>query len=85
MRFEKYGPATDHSGRLQLEDIDLGPAIELFGETDYQKVLEDLADRMDMDNTECARKFGMIDLPDGGDQEPQWRYHPALGFSNDSH
>ncbi len=80
MRFEKYGPATDHSGRLQLEDIDLGPAIELFGETDYQKVLEDLADRMDMDNTECARKFGMIDLPEGGDQEPQWRYHLALGF-----
>lgn len=82
MRFEKYGPATDHSGRLLLEaaDTDPGPAIELFGQTDYQAALEGLADRMDMDSAECARKFGVIELRESRDQEIQWRYHPALGF-----
>ncbi|WP_419653271.1 hypothetical protein, partial [Thiolapillus sp.] len=82
MRFEKYGPATDHSGRLLLEDADTdpGPAIELFGQTDYQAALEGLADRMDMDSAECARKFGVIELRESRDQEIQWRYHPALGF-----
>ena len=80
MRFEKYGPATNHTGRLVLDDIEPGERIELLGESSYQKALETLADRMDMDSTECERRFGVIDLPEGRDQEPQWRYHPALGF-----
>ena len=80
MRFEKYGPPTDHSGRLILDDIDPGHAIELFGDTSYQQALEALADRMNMDSAECARKFGAIELPESGEQEPQWWYHLALGF-----
>ena len=80
MRFEKYGPATEHSGNLQLEDIEPGPAISLFGETDYRDALEELAERMDMESAECARKFGAIDLREDTEQEITWLYHPALGF-----
>ena len=80
MRFEKYGPATDHSGRLVRDDIEPGHGIELFGEPSYQQALETLADRMGMESAECARKFGVIELPESGDQEPQWHCHPALGF-----
>ena len=80
MRFEKYGPATNHSSRLILDDIEPGHGIELFGETSYQQALEALLDHMDMDSAECARKFGVIELPEGRDQEPRWQYHPALGF-----
>ena len=79
-RFEKHGTSTDHSGRLVLESIDCADRIGLFDTPNYAASLEDLAERMGLDTQGCARKFGVIDLPENRDQEQLWCYHPALGF-----
>jgi CRISPR-associated endonuclease/helicase Cas3 len=80
-RFEKQGPNTDHTGRLVLESIDCAERIGFFATPDYADSLEHLAERMGLDTQGCARKFGVIDLPENRDQEQEWLYHPALGFA----
>ncbi|HGG61132.1 MAG TPA: type I-F CRISPR-associated helicase Cas3 [Gammaproteobacteria bacterium] len=81
LRFEKHGPATDHSGRLSIDKADFAENIMLFGAPDYAEQLARLAGRMDMEMSDCARRFGIIDLPERQGQQPDWLYDPALGVS----
>lgn len=57
-----------------------GPRISAWGAPDYLDALQVLAEQQGQDLTDCARKFGTIDLP-GHDSGQRWRFHPVLGFS----
>lgn len=59
--------------------FDAGQGISFWGEPDYEAGLNDLAERLLIDASECARRFGFIDLT--ADEKNGWNYHPALGFS----
>ena len=63
-----------------------GPGISLWGEPDYAAALGRLAEQMDMELADCAKQFGVLDLPlkgaEGGQRvDEEWGYHAALGFS----
>lgn len=58
----------------------------LWGDVDYETALYRLAEHMNLDPAECAKKFGTLTLPfkrfeDGHGISDDWAYHPALGFS----
>jgi CRISPR-associated endonuclease/helicase Cas3 len=83
IEFRRY----EKDGGLSLvdqlkHDIHLtpGPRISFWGEPDYASALETLADSLGQDIPDCARRFGVIDLPEKREQNG-WNYHPALGFS----
>jgi CRISPR-associated endonuclease/helicase Cas3 len=83
IEFRRY----EKDGGLSLvdqlkHDIHLtpGPRIGFWGEPDYASALETLADSLGQDIPDCARRFGVIDLPEKREQNG-WNYHPALGFS----
>jgi len=59
--------------------FDAGQGISFWGEPDYEAGLNDLAERLSIDASECARRFGFIDLT--AEERNGWNYHPALGFS----
>lgn len=82
-RIERYGDPTEHNKRIHCIDLETthGPRIRFFGELDYTTALEALAELFDMEPRACARRFGVIDLPERRDEYPDWNYHPALGFS----
>ncbi|MDP2833233.1 MAG: type I-F CRISPR-associated helicase Cas3f [Pseudomonadota bacterium] len=67
---------------LRIEDAALytGPRIDPWGAPDYLTALQALAEGQDLEPVDCARKFGLVDLP-GREASQRWRYHPALGFS----
>lgn len=56
-----------------------GPNISFWGEPDYELALNTLAERLGMDEVDCAWRFGFIDLP-ANENNKGWHYHPALGF-----
>ena len=80
-RLEKDGTRTPvHENLLHEIHFSTGPRIRFWGEPDYMDALETLAESLDMDPLDCARRFGAVELPaKGADQG--WLYHPALGFS----
>lgn len=65
-----------------LHDIDIerGPRISFFVEEDYLEALNLLAEKLGMETDACARRFGIIDLPEKGCDDG-WYYHEVLGFS----
>lgn len=83
-RFEQYGPDTEHSSRLRHESLPCAERTTLFDTPAYAARLLALADRTGMEIHPCARKFGVIDLPEDRDQQRDWIYHPALGFAKDT-
>ncbi len=79
-RFERDDKPTLVDNLKHDIDPEQGPRINFWGEPDYSSALEALADSLGMESLECARRFGVFDLPDKG-VEQGWDYHPALGFS----
>ena len=72
---------TKPAGNLKHDiDLDPGPRIDFWGEPDYETALEALAESLGMESLHCARRFGVVDLPEKG-ADNGWNYHPALGFS----
>jgi CRISPR-associated endonuclease/helicase Cas3 len=76
--------AVDHL----LHPVSISPAagISLWGDPDYASALQRLADHMNLDPADCARRFGTLELPckgfeDGQGIPEEWAYHHALGFS----
>ena len=56
------------------------PGISLWGTVEDDLVLlEDLAESLDLDLTECARRFAIVHLPQS-QAERGWWYHPWFGF-----
>lgn len=68
------------SNLLKRIELFAGPRIEAWGAPTYLDALQTLAEAQNIDPTDCARKFGIVDLP-GYEASQRWRYHPALGFS----
>ena len=57
-----------------------------LGDGDYASALNRLAEQMNLDPADCARKFGTLELPfkgfeDGRGIPEEWAYSHALGFS----
>ena len=88
-RFEDKGggiTAVDHLLHEIPMPLATGPGISLWGDNDYASALNRLAEQMNLDPADCARKFGTLELPfkgfDGGRGIPEdWAYHHAFGFS----
>lgn len=59
------------------EELFTGTGISTWAVPDYFKALSSVATAQGIDLSTCARKFGVVDLPD----EETWRHHPALGFA----
>ncbi|MBI4742774.1 MAG: type I-F CRISPR-associated helicase Cas3, partial [Betaproteobacteria bacterium] len=68
------------SNLLQRVELFAGPRISAWGAPTYLETLQTLAEAQSMEPTDCARKFGIVDLP-GREANQRWRYHPALGFA----
>ena len=79
-RFESGGETTPKNSLIHAVTLQPGPRISFWGEPDYNAALETLAERVDLEEGACARRFGYVDLPEKG-CEQGWYYHPALGFS----
>ncbi|MDR2549040.1 MAG: type I-F CRISPR-associated helicase Cas3f [Desulfobulbus sp.] len=62
---------------LTRSRLDCSGAIRPWGRVEYMEALAELAEQLDMDMQDCARKFGTITLPknDNG-----WSFDPVLGF-----
>ena len=76
--------AVDHL----LHPISITPAqgISLWGDPDYASALNRLAEQMNLDPADCARRYGTLELPNKGFEDGQgipeeWAYCHALGFS----
>jgi CRISPR-associated endonuclease/helicase Cas3 len=78
-RFDDGRPILDGT-RLQPMMLQLGDRVALWGEPHYEEALESLCERLGLETLDCARRFGIVDLP-GKDGKEEWSYHPALGFS----
>lgn len=72
-----YPPADAECDHLP-DDAVAGDRIQPWGVRNYLQALTALAQALDMPLTACAKRFGMVAVPEnlGG-----WRYHPALGFA----
>ena len=65
--------------RIDESGIFTGPRIQTWAAPDYLTAVQALSEAQGLDPTDCARRFGTVDLP--GRDARRWRYHPALGFS----
>ena len=79
MRFERDGGLTEVGNEFCRIAIDRAPGVDFWTETAYPDLLAQLAERLDLETSECAKKFGVVDLPVSKDGQA-WNYHPALGF-----
>lgn len=71
-----------------LHPISITPApdISLWGAPDYASALNRLAEQMHLDPSDCARRYGTLELPCKGFEDGQgipneWEYSHSLGFS----
>ena len=64
-----------------LRDIPLtlGARVSPWGGMDYRTALHTLAESLAMPLTECAKRFGYLQLPEK-EAESGWEWHPFLGF-----
>lgn len=72
-----YVPLEKSKHHRIEDDALVSSTISPWGDTDYLEALSELADDLGLELENCARKFGLVTLPDN---EQGWRYHPALGF-----
>jgi CRISPR-associated endonuclease/helicase Cas3 len=81
-RFERDGSTTGVEALRDEIDLDAeaGPRVTVWGEHEYEGALAALAEDLGLDNAQCARRFGVLDLP-AKRAEQGWWYHRALGFS----
>lgn len=81
---ESDGCWTEANTRLIKIDPTCGPRIGFWGAPDYLPALSELAEAYDMELVDCAKKFGVVQLPKGSENtQARWQYHPALGFRRD--
>ena len=79
IRMERDGGETRVGNLLHEVPFERALGVELWGEMDYRRLLEPLAETFGVDLEACARRFGTLELPfHGADQG--WFYHPALGL-----
>lgn len=79
-RMEPDAPPTLVDNLLDRVEPDQGLRVTFWGAPNFTVALEQLADQMGMELRDCARRFGVIDLPARG-CEQGWRYGEQLGFN----
>lgn len=67
-------------------ELSPAPGISLWGDPDYTSALNRLAEQMNLDPADCARRYGTLELPCKGFENGQgipeeWEYNHLLGFS----
>ncbi len=67
-------------------ELNPAPGISLWGDPDYSSALNHLAEEMNLDPADCARRYGTLELPCKGFENGQgipeeWEYNHLLGFS----
>jgi CRISPR-associated endonuclease/helicase Cas3 len=77
---EPDAPPTLVDNLLDRVEPDQGPRVTFWGAPNFAVALEQLADQRGMELRDCARQFGVIDLPARG-CEQGWRYGEQLGFN----
>jgi len=85
-RLEEGGSATSvglsRNGQARpIDDPTFGPRISIWAVPKYLDELETLAEALNLELRDCARKYGIIELPEPEGGQQRWRYHWALGFS----
>lgn len=80
----------DREGQLVPADnlktcinLELAHGISPWGVTDYLTELEQLAEQLEMEPEQAARRYGWLDLPATG-CDNGWRYQPLLGFNRNT-
>ena len=63
---------------LSQEELELAQGVSLWGGTDYLKLLEDLAAKLELDIERASRRFGTIELY-RDEAQKGWKRHTALG------
>ncbi len=70
---------VDCAQHIRIPDAAVrGNGIEPWGVTDYAEALTELATGLDRPLDECAKRFGIVAVPD---HDSGWCYHPTLGFA----
>ncbi len=59
--------------------VEGGANISFWGAVDYLDTLNQLAEALEIDPIQCAKRFGYVDLAEDKNGKG-WCYHPALGF-----
>ena len=78
-RYQQLYVPVERSLNQRIADSELaGPRISPWGETDYLRALDELAQELDMPLEYCAKRFGTVSLPAN---DRGWRFHPVLGFA----
>lgn len=57
-----------------------GQSIHPWGNEDYLAELAALATSINMNDTDCARRYGTFTLCIDSKNMQGWHFHPALGF-----
>lgn len=78
-RVERDGGLTPNDGLRHPLTLGFGARTGGWGEMDDRAALEVLAETLEMELEDCARRFALMELPEPGNGG--WWYHPALGFS----
>ncbi len=82
IRLERTGVEVEEARSLfRPLQVTLGPGIGYWGQMDYLDLLEALAEALDMEVGDCARRLGTLELA-AVQRERGWVYHPALGFGS---
>ncbi len=79
-RYKHDGRLVDVNNLIHPNPFDLGCGVSVWGGGDFETILMDLAEKLDMEVGICARRFGFVELPDRG-SEQGWYYDFSLGFS----
>ncbi|HET8802568.1 MAG TPA: type I-F CRISPR-associated helicase Cas3f [Marinobacter sp.] len=69
------GSLLPQSERFQAIDLDMGERISAWVETDPRKLIDEMAEKRDLELADCSLKFTEIRLREG----EAWNYHPLLG------
>lgn len=63
------------------DDCTVSPWID----TEYMALLKKLAEDMDMNLQDCAKRFGRVSLASDGRDSDAWLFHPLIGFGKQWH
>lgn len=73
---EEAVPSDNMKHEIELAE---NPRISAWGAVDYLESVQALAERLGIEERNCARRFGYVEL--SAKEQYGWKYHSALGFS----
>lgn len=83
VRIEYDGTVTPQNNLFKFKPVALSASrsdsVGFLGGEDFRTQVEGLAQELDLDAVECARRYGIVDLPARG-AEQGFYYNPVLGF-----